>query len=325
MGMNRLYSCFLYISDLLGMIFLLLSIDTSRLPMVRLICSVAYKQPWMHFARTIDEYILYVIKSGELYIKEGETSYNLKKGDLLLLQPNIPHQGFEPARCEYYYVHFKYDGIKPLEGLGIDDIVSEVLGNRRKSITNNVFSSERVLESSCIIPNHYSLKNTNEFLNFLKETKDNFFIKYENYSELASCRLLELFIKASREFVSFELEKKHSETPKILMKVQSVVNFLNSEYHTKISSEDIERLFETNFDYLNRMFHKTTGYSIFNYLNTTRINKAKELIETTPLKFSEIGYLVGIEDPYYFSKLFKKHTGFAPTDYLKEKNTQKTF
>ncbi len=51
------------------------------------------------------------------------------------------------------------------------------------------------------------------------------------------------------------------------------------------------------------------------YLNMMRINKAKELIEVTPLKFSEIAYLVGINDPYYFSKLFKKYTGLTPTQY----------
>ena len=48
---------------------------------------------------------------------------------------------------------------------------------------------------------------------------------------------------------------------------------------------------------------------------------AKELIETTPINFSEIGYLVGIDDPYYFSKLFKKYTGMTPTQYYKSKNT----
>ena len=53
-------------------------------------------------------------------------------------------------------------------------------------------------------------------------------------------------------------------------------------------------------------------------VNILRINNAKQLISTTDLPFSEIAYLVGIEDRYYFSKLFRKMTGMSPTEYYKE-------
>ena len=66
------------------------------------------------------------------------------------------------------------------------------------------------------------------------------------------------------------------------------------------------------------MFSNLTGSPIFTYINILRIYNAKQLIATTDLPFSEIAYLVGIEDRYYFSKLFHKATGMSPTEYYKE-------
>ena len=65
-------------------------------------------------------------------------------------------------------------------------------------------------------------------------------------------------------------------------------------------------------------FAALTGSPVFTYINILRINNAKQLIATTDLPFSEIGYLVGVEDRYYFSKLFRKMTGMSPSDYYKE-------
>ena len=59
-----------------------------------------------------------------------------------------------------------------------------------------------------------------------------------------------------------------------------------------------------NFDYLNRVFSAATGNTIFYYLNMLRVSNAKQLITTTNLTFAEVAYLVGIEDRYYFTRLF---------------------
>ncbi len=44
------------------------------------------------------------------------------------------------------------------------------------------------------------------------------------------------------------------------------------------------------------------------YLNEIRINKAKVLLKNNTYKTYEVAELVGIQDPHYFSKLFKKNT-----------------
>ena len=72
-----------------------------------------------------------------------------------------------------------------------------------------------------------------------------------------------------------------------------------------------------NFDYLNRVFSSVTGSTIFYYINMLRISNAKQLIKTTNLTFAEVAYLVGIEDRYYFTRLFKRYAGMTPTDFYR--------
>lgn len=79
----------------------------------------------------------------------------------------------------------------------------------------------------------------------------------------------------------------------------------------------IERQFECNFDYLNRIFKKQTGQTIFAYLTKVRIAKAKMLLTSGNLPICTIARQVGYEDIYYFSNVFKKQTGYSPTRYRK--------
>ena len=99
-------------------------------------------------------------------------------------------------------------------------------------------------------------------------------------------------------------------------KVQLILNFLYGAYGQKITGKRISNLCSMSFDYLNRMFKKQTGITIFEYLNRIRINKAKELLLTGTMKSSEIAAAVGYCDEYHFSKAFKKAAGVSPRKYL---------
>jgi AraC-like DNA-binding protein len=50
------------------------------------------------------------------------------------------------------------------------------------------------------------------------------------------------------------------------------------------------------------------------FVNSRRMDYAVELLRDTELTFAEVGYRVGINNPSYFSRMFKKHTGKSPGD-----------
>jgi AraC-like DNA-binding protein len=62
-------------------------------------------------------------------------------------------------------------------------------------------------------------------------------------------------------------------------------------------------------------FKKTFGLSLIDYLIKVRISHARELLGNVNLPISHIAESCGYEDGAYFSKLFKKQTGFSPTEY----------
>ena len=57
------------------------------------------------------------------------------------------------------------------------------------------------------------------------------------------------------------------------------------------------------------------GMTPMQYITSIRMTKAKELLETTDLTINEIGDLIGYQNALYFSRIFKKTVGTAPTAY----------
>lgn len=75
----------------------------------------------------------------------------------------------------------------------------------------------------------------------------------------------------------------------------------------------VSKLFDgISKSYFSHTFRKRMGVSPVQYLNTQRIEKAKEFLLSNSMSISTIARLVGFDDPLYFSRVFKKHTGIAP-------------
>ena len=62
--------------------------------------------------------------------------------------------------------------------------------------------------------------------------------------------------------------------------------------------------------YLSDSFKKDTGKNIKQVISDIRLDKASELLRTTPLTVAEIAQKIGYRDSNYFSKFFKKRYSF---------------
>jgi len=84
-----------------------------------------------------------------------------------------------------------------------------------------------------------------------------------------------------------------------------------------ITLKGISKHFNIAPCYFSNIFSKETGSTYKDYMTNIRINKAKELMQSTDLLDYEICYNVGYNNPTYFSTIFKRRTGSSPSDYRK--------
>ena len=76
-----------------------------------------------------------------------------------------------------------------------------------------------------------------------------------------------------------------------------------------------------NADYLGRLFKMETGERFSSYISNARIDRAKQLLDgSQEIKVQKVAEMVGFGyNSQYFSTVFKKETGYAPTEYKKRK------
>ncbi|MBB6672367.1 response regulator [Cohnella nanjingensis] len=101
-----------------------------------------------------------------------------------------------------------------------------------------------------------------------------------------------------------------------LQQIARAKDFIEANYmNEKLSLQELCRHVLMSTSYFSLVFKQHTGETFIEHLTRIRIEKAKELLLGTPLKFYEIAEKVGYGDPNYFSILFKKHTGVTPRDF----------
>jgi len=104
--------------------------------------------------------------------------------------------------------------------------------------------------------------------------------------------------------------------------VYFIKDYIAKNYMNKISFNELASRVHLSRTYLSAMFNREVGVTFPEYLTQVRINKAIEIMRNKNINKTDIASLVGFSDYSYFSKIFKKHTGYSPSEYEDiDKNT----
>jgi AraC-like DNA-binding protein len=117
------------------------------------------------------------------------------------------------------------------------------------------------------------------------------------------------------EGVPSDLERAHP-SPEI-EKIDAVLKYIDDHLADNITVEVLARQVFLHPNYFIVFFKSVLGYSPIQYVNNRRMEYAKSLLLKPDCSISEVAASVGMQI-YYFSRMFKAHTGLTPSRYRKQ-------
>jgi AraC-like DNA-binding protein len=222
--------------------------------------------------------------SGYYRINNGEAQ-TLSSKQLIIIPPNTPHEYGASADKPWsiYWVHIKgtlftayYDMISPYMPLHITD----VLGERIRNIFDQCFT---------LLKTPYQAE------------------EYFYVCQTIATVLALIPCEGKQSMTQFTANGNQG--------VNKAIAFMQDHIHDLITLEQLSTVSALSSSHLNYLFKKSTRHAPIDYFLRIKIQAACRDLAFSDLPNKDIAALYGIEDPYYFSRLFKKITGFSPQQY----------
>lgn len=137
-------------------------------------------------------------------------------------------------------------------------------------------------------------------------------VGYTSSNLMSDLRCRTLFHNIIEEIV-ISADRQSRESSAELM--ESAAAFIQENFSNSFSMTALACQFGMDGRRFSGQFQKYIGITPVRYLTELRINRAKDLLKTCECPIMQIASCVGYEDPYYFSRTFKKMTGFSPREY----------
>jgi AraC-like DNA-binding protein len=255
---------------------------------------------WHSYYHSHDFYEICYVVSGKGTISVEGVTYKVSAGDIFFHKPGERHKGKTFSRDPY-----------ELLVIGLDMVDEE--------LQFMLFEKASKLSQKFDIKQKRNVRDI--FENLLKE------VRQRNIGHIILVRafLMEIFVVIVREMLGQSRETDY--IPRIINThnkdlSRKAVEYLTANYKERLTVGKIAKRFYLSSYHFSRLFKKETSFSLIEYLVRIRIQESAKLLLTTNRAVKEIAYEVGFQDPYYFSKVFKKVYKSTPTQYRIQKTSQ---
>lgn len=102
--------------------------------------------------------------------------------------------------------------------------------------------------------------------------------------------------------------------------VSKAKQYIQKNYTRKLSLNEVATTMGISPNYLSLLFRKHCDYGFIDFVNHVKINEAKKMLNHQNLKIYEVASLLGYDNAFYFSKVFKRMEGCSPTEYINKRS-----
>lgn len=134
---------------------------------------------------------------------------------------------------------------------------------------------------------------------------------YEWYSRLELIRLLDLIMQAAHE--------ASPQAKQTAMLIEAAIDFIRNHLQDDLNRNGLAARFFLSPAYFASMFKKHVGLSLNEFIINLRMEEARKLLSDTDFPIRYIAAKVGYNDPFYFTRTFKKQHGMSPRQFRKIK------
>jgi len=232
-----------------------------------------------------EQNILIYCLEGKGAVTIDSANYLVVPGDFFVIPSNVPHhyKTDEKNPWTIYWCHFKGDQA--------DALVQRII-DRAGSFKYSVdFLEERISIFDQL------------YLNLEKG------YSYENltYVNLLFLQFLSSFLFSDRFGVHLQGNADSF--------LEKSISYMQDHIDKNLTLSDFAAHVNYSSSHYSSIFKNKTGFSPIEYFNQLKIQKACQYLQFTDLRIKEIAFKIGINDAYYFTRLFGKTMGFSPKDY----------
>ncbi|MFD0835646.1 AraC family transcriptional regulator [Mariniflexile aquimaris] len=231
--------------------------------------------------RVLDEFHLVLITKGEGVFESNETgALKISDGDVFLLFPGIWHR------------------YKPLIKTGWTERWVGFSGEiAEQFLSNGFFNANEPIISKC---------DKSAVLNYFNELFKLFDEEPFGFQRLASGICIQLMAEL------YNIKHGGTNIENLNSMVSRAKSFMYQNINKSIDLIKIASELGVGYSKFRSDFKKQTGVSPLQYYLLLKIEKSKELLLNSTKSQKEIAFELGFESDYYFNRLFKQKTGFAP-------------